>query len=128
MFAWSEGSRERHPTKMEPIASPAMCSYGEGSIRAASGTTQGVSGTGKLKENKRFYGFTDFRGKPARRGRGSHAPLNQVTAGSVCECNTQRNSHREKDVRSIAHVPYPGTDREAGGPRAGRGSFIIIYC
>jgi hypothetical protein len=29
-----------------------------------------VSGTGKLKENKRFYGFTDFRGKPAKRGRG----------------------------------------------------------
>jgi hypothetical protein len=60
-----------------------MCSYGQGSIRAASGTTQGVSGTGKLKENKRFYGFTDFRGKPARRGRGGHAPTNQVTAGQL---------------------------------------------
>ena len=34
-------------------------------------TTLGVSGTGKLKENNRFYGFTDFRGMPARRGRGT---------------------------------------------------------
>ena len=40
-----------------------------------------MSETGKLKENKRFYGFTDFRGKPARRGRGRHGPANQVTAG-----------------------------------------------
>ena len=38
-------------------------------IRAASGTTFGVPGTYSLKENKRFYGFTDFRGKPDRRGR-----------------------------------------------------------
>ena len=45
-----------------------MCSYGQGSIREASGTTLGMSGTGKSKENKRFYGFTDFRGK--RRGGG----------------------------------------------------------
>ena len=58
-----------------------MCSYGQGSIREASGTTLGVSGTGNLKENKRFYGFTDFRGKPAGRGRGSRASANQVTAG-----------------------------------------------
>ena len=27
------------------------------------------------------YGFTDLRGKPARRGRGRHASVNQVTAG-----------------------------------------------
>ena len=58
-----------------------MCSYGQGSIRAASGTTLGVLGTSKMKENKRFYGFTDYRGKPARRGRVGHAPANQVTAG-----------------------------------------------
>ena len=37
----------------------------------------------KMKENKRFYGFTDFRGKPERRGKGSHRPANQVTAGQV---------------------------------------------
>ena len=33
-----------------------MCFYGQGSIREASGTALGVSGTGNLKENKRFYG------------------------------------------------------------------------
>ena len=58
-----------------------MCFCAQGLIRAASGTTFGVPGTRNLKENKRFYGFTDFRGKPARRGRGRHAPANQVTAG-----------------------------------------------
>jgi hypothetical protein len=26
-----------------------------------------------MKENERFYGFTEFRGKPAGRGRDSHA-------------------------------------------------------
>ena len=57
-----------------------LCSHGRGSIRAASGTTLGPPGTRKLKENRRFYGFTDFRGKPAGRGRGSHRPPNQVTA------------------------------------------------
>ena len=58
-----------------------MCSQGRGSIRAASGTTLGPPGTRNLKENRRFYGFTDFRGKPGRRGRGRHASANQVTAG-----------------------------------------------
>ena len=45
-----------------------MCSHGQGLVRAASGTTLGVLGTSKMKENERFYGFTDFRGKPAKRG------------------------------------------------------------
>ena len=49
---------------------------------AASGTTLGVLGTSKMKGNERFYGFTDFRGKLARRGRGSRGSENQVTAGS----------------------------------------------
>ena len=40
----------------------------------------------KMKENKRFYGFTDFRGKPARRGRERHASENQVTAGDRKKC------------------------------------------
>ena len=60
-----------------------MCSYGQGSIRAASGTTLGVLGTSKMKENKRFYGFTDYRGKPASRGRVRRGTANQVTAGTV---------------------------------------------
>ena len=34
-----------------------------------------------MKENERFYGFTDFRGPAAQRGRMSHASTNQVTAG-----------------------------------------------
>ena len=37
----------------------------------------------KMKENQRFYGFTDFRGKPERRGRWSRGTANQVTAGSI---------------------------------------------
>ena len=45
------------------------CSYGQGSVRAASGTILGVLRTSKMKENERFYGFTEFRGKPAGRGR-----------------------------------------------------------
>ena len=45
-----------------------MGSHGQGSISTASGTTLGVQGTSKMKENERFYGFTDFRGKPAGRG------------------------------------------------------------
>ena len=41
----------------------------QGSVRAASGTTLGVLGSSKMKENERFYGFTEFRGKAAGRGR-----------------------------------------------------------
>ena len=67
-----------------------MCSYGQGSIRAATGTTLGILGTSKMKENKRFYGFTDYRGKPARRGRVGHAPANQVTAGRCRGCAVSR--------------------------------------
>ena len=58
-----------------------MCSHGQGLVRAASGTTLGVLGTSKMKDNERFYGFTDFRGMLARRGRGRHASVSQVTAG-----------------------------------------------
>ena len=58
-----------------------MCSYGQGLIRAASGTTLGVQGTSKMKENERFYGFTEFRGKPAGRGREGRGSLNQYIAG-----------------------------------------------
>ena len=64
---------------MSPYIQAYICSYGQGSVRAASGTTLGVLGTSKMKENKRFYGFTDFRGKPAGRGRNSHATLNQAS-------------------------------------------------
>ena len=34
-----------------------------------------------MKENKRFYGFTEFRGKLAGRGREGRGPTNQITAG-----------------------------------------------
>ena len=44
-----------------------------GELWGALGTTGG-----------RFYGFTDFRGKPARRGRGRRGSANQVTAGVLC--------------------------------------------
>ena len=58
-----------------------MCAFGQGSIRAALGTTLGVLGTSKMKENERFYGFTDYRGPAAQRGRDGHGSPNQVTAG-----------------------------------------------
>ena len=35
-----------------------------------------------MKENERFYGFTDFRGPAAHRGRDGRASTNQVTAGT----------------------------------------------
>ena len=60
-----------------------MCSYGQGSVRAASGTTLGVLETSKMKENERFYVFTDYRGPAAQRGRERHRSANQVTAGFV---------------------------------------------
>ena len=37
----------------------------------------------KSEEYEAFYGFTDLRGKPARRGRDSHRTANQVTAGKA---------------------------------------------
>jgi hypothetical protein len=48
------------------------CSYGQGSVRAASGTTLRVLATSKMKEMSDFYGFTEFRGKPqaGREGEG----------------------------------------------------------
>ena len=58
-----------------------MGSHGQGSIRAASGTTLCVQWTSKMKENERFYGFTDLRGKAVGRGRDGHGSKNQVTAG-----------------------------------------------
>ena len=74
----SPGGLRRRSSYDVPIQAY-ICSYGQGSVRAASGTTLGVLGTSKMKENKRFYGFTDFRGKPAGRGRNSHATLNQAS-------------------------------------------------
>ena len=60
-----------------------MCSYGRGSIGAASRTTLGTPGTSIIKENEPFYGVTDFRGPAAHRGRDSRASMNQVTAGTT---------------------------------------------
>ena len=48
----------------------------------------------KMKENKRIYGFTDFRGKPGRRGRGRHASANQVTAGSFACYFSREDKYR----------------------------------
>ena len=84
----SEGSRDSTPQRWSLLVP--MCSYGQGSIREASGTTLGVLGTETLKGNKRFYGFTDFRGKPARRGRGrprarASIPSNQVVGKGGAE-------------------------------------------
>ena len=36
-----------------------------------------------MKENERFYGFTDFRGPAAQRGREGRGSANQVTAGAL---------------------------------------------
>ena len=41
----------------------------------------GASGASKLKENERFYGFTDLRGHLISWGRGRRGTTNQVTAG-----------------------------------------------
>ena len=43
----------------------------------------GAPWTWKMKGNDRFYGFTEFRGIPAERGRDRHGPQNQVTAGEA---------------------------------------------
>ena len=42
---------------MSPYKHTYVPMYGQGSVRAASGTTLGVLGTSKMKENKRFYGL-----------------------------------------------------------------------
>ena len=34
-----------------------------------------------MKENERFYGFTEFRGKAVGRGRDGHGSENQINAG-----------------------------------------------
>ena len=43
----------------------------------------GAALSSKNKEKKRFYGFTDLRGKPAGRGRDGRASRNQLVAGSA---------------------------------------------
>ena len=70
------------PRRRSSVEVP-MGSHGQGSIRAASRTTLGVLGTSKMKENERFYGFTDYRGPAAQRGRDSRGSANQVTAGKL---------------------------------------------
>ena len=86
-----------------------MCSHGQGLVRAASGTTLGVLGTSKMKDNERFYGFTDFRGMLARRGRGRHASVSQVTAGVSTPVSTplklcQHHSHPNNGQSEAATV------------------------
>jgi hypothetical protein len=69
----SEWSRERHPAKMEPIGPHAFlwAGFDQGSLRNRS---QGVSGTGKLKESKRFHGLRMLGGS-RRGGGGVHTDL-----------------------------------------------------
>ena len=55
-----------------------------------------------MKENERFYGFTEFRGKPAGRGRDSRASTNQITAGPL---HVSTATHR-------AEAPEGGPRRE----------------
>ena len=38
-----------------------------------------------MKENERFYGFTEFRGKAVGRGRDGHGSENQINAGLEVE-------------------------------------------
>jgi hypothetical protein len=104
MFAWSDGSRERHPTKMEPIASPCVpMRYGQGSIRGQPQEPLRGVWDRKREGKQAIYGFTDFRGKPARRGRGSHAPLNQVTAGKQPKPATAPSRHLTIHSSSCSH-------------------------
>ena len=50
----------------------------QGSLRDHSGGARNLNFEGT---NERFHGFTEFRGKPAGRGRDGRASANQVTAG-----------------------------------------------
>ena len=81
------------PQRRSSVEVP-MGSHGQGSIRAASRTTLGVLGTSKMKENERFYGFTDYRGPAAQRGRDRRAPTNQVTAGILHTSANLLATHR----------------------------------
>ena len=66
-----------------------MCSYGQGSIGAVSGTTLGVIETSKMKENERFYGFTDFRAACGAEGEGE----TQNTESSYRRWGSQMNAN-----------------------------------
>ena len=106
------------------------CSYGQGSVRAASGTILGVLRTSKMKENERFYGFTEFRGKPAGRGRDSHATLNQVTAGFIHASILSRKKRRKREDHLF---PWDGsfenrwTSRSAGERLTYRRELLIRF-
>ena len=62
------GHTRRCPAKVEPIGPYVFPRAGldQGCLRNHSGAARDP----KIDENRRFYGFTDFRGKPAGRGRG----------------------------------------------------------
>ena len=77
----SEGSRDSDPAKVEPIGPHVFLWAGldQGSLRNHFGDVRDRN----LKENKRFYGFTDFRGKPAGRGRGSRGSKVKLPPGAV---------------------------------------------
>ena len=90
----SPGVMRRCPAKVEPI-DPYVFLWA-GLVQGCLRNHSGASGTWKLNENRRFYGFTDFRGKPARRGRGRRASANQVTAGMRQCFAITRRAYRDK--------------------------------
>ena len=92
------------PRRRSSVEVP-MGSYGQGSIRAASRTTLGVLRTWKMKGNERFYGFTDYRGPAARRGRDRRASKNQVTAGSLSHQSLHRFITSRDFSRGLGHLP-----------------------
>ena len=99
-----------------------MCAFGQGSIRAALGTTLGVLGTSKTKENERFYGFTEFRGKPAGRGREGRGSLNQDIAGGTRAAqsgDTETSSSTDRTVtREYLERRERGESRDEHSERA----------
>ena len=129
--AWeSGGGPPGGPRRGSSYDVPMSC-YGQGSVRAASGTTLGVLATSKMKENERFYGFTDFREPAAHRGRDSHATANQVTAN-------QRAAQRDTPLSAYRHsarVWKLEVERAAGPPaswparaqRAGPATCTSLY-
>ena len=90
------------PRRRSSVEVP-MGSHGQGSIRAASGTTLSVLGTSKMKENEHFYGFTDYRGMPAGRGRERRAPANQVCAGIPANVFIHTTAHISTYSHHFSH-------------------------
>ena len=109
------GSRDGARWKVEPICPYVFLWAGlvQGCLRNHSGAVWALN----LKENRRFYGFTDFRGKLARRGRGSRATRPRILV-TLPPDSTQLNSTQLNSTQLNNH----NTETEAGdwgvAPRA----------